>query len=131
MPTSELQLGGQPYTIPVSVTQVSDLTAVSLTITYDPKIIKATSVSPGTFMQQGGVQPTFQPKIDEVNGRIDIVINRSGNSPGASGTGLLAGLVFQAVGAGQAKISLAGTAFNPKGEPIPIQLPAGVTVTVK
>jgi len=130
-PTSELQLGGQPYTVPVSVTGVSDLAAVTLTIMYDPKIIKATSVSPGTFMQQGAVTPTFQPKIDEVNGRIDIAISRSGSAPGAAGTGLLAGLVFQGIAPGQSKITVTGTAYNPKGEAIAIQLPAGTTVTVK
>ena len=76
---------------------MSDLGAVTLTITYDPKVVKATSVSPGTFMQQGGVTPVFVPKIDEATGRIDIAVSRGGTAPGATGTGLLAGLVFQAV----------------------------------
>jgi hypothetical protein len=130
-PTGDMQLGGQPYTVPVSVTNVSDLGAVTLTITYDPKVIKATSVSPGTFMQQSGVTPTFVPKIDEANGRIDIAISRGAGAPGAAGTGLLAGLVFQAVGAGQSRITVAGVALSPEGKPINIQLPPGVTVTVK
>jgi hypothetical protein len=93
--------------------------------------VKATSVSPGTFMQQGNVTPTFAPKIDEVNGRIDIAISRGANAPGAAGTGLLAGLVFQGVAAGNAKITVAGTAFTPDGKPIAIQLPAPTTVVVK
>jgi len=130
-PTTELQMGGQPYTIPVSVTGVSDLYGMTLTITYDPKVLKATSVSPGTFMQQGMVTPTFAPKIDEANGRIDIAISRAGDGAGAAGTGLLAGLVFQAVGAGQSKITVIGNAFGPGGKPITIQFPAAATVVVK
>jgi hypothetical protein len=131
VPAAELQVGGPPYTVPVSVTGVSDLGAATLTITYDPKVLKATSVSPGTFMQQGNVQPTFVPKIDEANGRIDIAISRSGNAPGAAGTGLLAGLVFQAVGPGSSKIAVTATAFSPSGQPITLQLPPAGSVTVK
>lgn len=130
-PTSELQLGGQPYTLPVSVTGVSEMGALTLTITYDPKILKATSVSPGTFMQQSNVTPTFAPKIDEANGRIDIAISRGAGNPGAAGTGLLAGLVFQGVGAGSSKITITGMAFTPDGKPITIQLPAAATIVVK
>jgi general secretion pathway protein D len=131
VPTSELQMGGQPYTVPVSVTGVSELGALTITITYDPKILKATSVSPGTFMQQGNVTPTFAPKIDEATGRIDIAISRGANAPGAAGTGLLAGLVFQGVAAGTSKVTVTGTAFTPDGKPISIQLPAPTSVIVK
>jgi general secretion pathway protein D len=131
VPAADMQVGGPPYTVPVSVTGVSDLGAATLTITYDPKVLKATSVSPGTFMQQGGVSPTFAPKIDEASGRIDIAVSRGANAPGAAGTGLLAGLVFQAVGPGSSKITVSATALTPGGQPITLQLPAAGSVTVK
>lgn len=129
VPGTELQLGGPPYTVPVGITGVSQLGSVTLTITYDPKILRATSVSPGTFMQQGGASPAFAPKIDEAAGRIDIAIARVATAPGAAGTGLLAGLVFQAIGAGTSRITVTGVAMTPSGQAIPLQLtPASVTV---
>jgi len=131
VPTTELQMGGAPYTVPLSVTQVSGLSAVTVTITYDPKVVKATSVSPGTFMQQGGVTPVFAPKIDEAAGRIDIAVTRGGTAPGAAGTGLLAGLVFQAVGPGTSKISVTGIALGADGKPIQVQFPTPGVLTVK
>ncbi len=131
VPTADLQMGGAPYTVPVSIAGVSQLGAATLTITYDPKVLKATSVSPGTFMQQGNVTPTFVPKIDDAAGRIDIAISRSGTAPGAAGSGPLAGLSFQAVGPGTSKITITATAFTPEGKPIVVQLPAAASVTVK
>jgi general secretion pathway protein D len=131
VPTADLQLGGPPYTVPVTITGVSQLGAITLTITYDPKVLKATSASLGPFMQQGGIKPMFVPKIDEATGRIDIAISRGGTAPGAAGTNLLAGVVFQAVGAGTGKISITGTALTPDGKAIPLQLPPAASVIVK
>jgi general secretion pathway protein D len=131
VPTADLQLGGPPYTVPVTVTGVSQLGAITLTISYDPKVLKATSASPGTFMQQGGITPAFVPKIDEATGRIDIAVSRGGTAPGAAGTGLLAGIVFQTVGAGTTRISITGTALTPDGKAIPLQLPPAASVIVK
>lgn len=131
VPAAEMQAGGQPYTVPVSVTGVSQLGALTLTITYDPKVLKATNVSMGPFMSQGGITPTFVPKIDTATGRIDIAISRGGTNPGASGTNMLVGIMFQAVGAGTSSISVTGTALTPAGQVIPIQMPPAGKVTVK
>ena len=129
-PEGGMQMGGPPYTMPVRIAGVSQVGQVTLTITYDPKILRATAVSPGAFMQQGGVQPTFIPKIDEAAGRIDIAIARPATAPGASGADWLAGIVFQAVGSGQARIAITAVAMTASGQPIPIQT-APVTVVVK
>jgi hypothetical protein len=131
VPAAEMQAGGQPYTVPVSVTGVSQLGALTLTITYDPKVLKATNVSMGPFMSQGGITPTFVPKIDTATGRIDIAISRGGTNPGASGTNMLAGIMFQAVGPGSSSITVTGTALTPSGQVIPIQMPPAGKVTVK
>ena len=80
-------------------------------------------------MQQGGIQPTFVPKIDEATGRIDIAIARPATAPGASGTDWLAGIVFQAVGAGQSRISVTAVLMTASGQPIAVQtVPATVVV---
>lgn len=80
-------------------------------------------------MAQGGVTPAFTPKIDEPAGRIDLVITRVGDPTGASGDGLLAGIVFEAIAPGSTQIVLAGVANDPSGQALPTRLvPASVTV---
>jgi general secretion pathway protein D len=128
-PGTELQTTGGPYTTAVEITGVSQLSTVSVTVTYNPAVLKALSVSQGTFMQQGGVKTTFVPKIDEKAGRVDIVITRTGDDSGASGTGLLAAIVFQAVAPGASPMGVSAVAMTPKGAPISVQLvPSSVTV---
>jgi general secretion pathway protein D len=128
-PGTELQTTGGPYTVPVMITGVSQLGTVTLTVTYNPAVLRAVSVSQGTFMQQGGVATTFVPRIDAQAGRIDIAITRTNDASGASGTGLLAGVVFQAIGAGTSPLGLSGVATTAGGQPISVQLvPASVTV---
>lgn len=129
LPETSLQVGGPPYTLPLRIEGVSQLGSATISITYDPKVLRATSVSPGPFIQQGGVQPTFLPKIDEVAGRIDIAIARPVSSPGAAGDGWLAGLVFQAVGPGTTRLNVTAVAKTPTGQDIPLQVtPATVVV---
>ena len=80
-------------------------------------------------MQQGGVTTTYAPKIDEKAGRIDIPISRPSGSPGASGTGMLAGITFQAIGAGSSTIAVSGVVMTADGKAVPVQMvPANVTV---
>jgi hypothetical protein len=92
-------------------------------------MLKAVSTAEGNFMKQGSVQTVYQPKIDPLLGRVDITITRPGDA-GASGTGLLASINFEAVGAGVSQIRLAAVAISADGKPIPITV-APVTVTVK
>jgi general secretion pathway protein D len=128
-PGSEFQVGGPPYTIPVRVSNVSQLGSVTLSITYDPKLLRIVAVNQGTFLQQGGVAPTFVPKIDAAAGRIDIAMARAGDRPGASGTGLLAALTVEAIGAGQTRLSLTAVAASDKGAAITVQaVSAAVTI---
>ena len=131
LPTTDLQAGGPPYTMAVSASNVSQMGAVTLTINYDPKVLKATSVASGTFMSQGGVTPTFVPRIDETAGRIDIAVTRGGNAAGVAGAGTIAGIMFQAIAPGSAKVTLTGTAMNPAGQPLTVKMPAAATVVVK
>jgi hypothetical protein len=80
-------------------------------------------------MKQGSIQTVYLPKIDPLLGRVDITITRPGDA-GASGTGLLASVNFEAVGSGISQIKLAAVAMSADGKPIPMTV-APVTVTVK
>ena len=63
-------------------------------------------------------------------GRVDIAIARSGDQTGASGSGLLAALLFDAVAQGSSQIAVTSVANTPEGAPVPVTS-APVTVTVR
>ncbi len=130
-PAPEFQMGGAPYSVPVHIVNVSQLGTMTITVTYDPAVLRAETVVQGTFMQQGGVTPTFSPKIDAAAGRIDIVLTRGADQPGANGFGPHAGINFKAVGAGTAKITVVGVATTPTGQAIPLQAGPPASVVVK
>jgi len=87
-------------------------------------------VQDGLFMRQGGVATTFTPRIDAAAGRVDIAITRTADQAGASGAGLLAVLVLDAVGQGGSIIQASGVASTPEGGPVNLQFNP-VTVTVR
>jgi general secretion pathway protein D len=129
-PGTEFRVGGGPYTVPISINGVSRLSTVTLTLTFNSSAVRARTVQQGSFMQQGGASPAFTPRIDPGAGRVDIVITRNSDATGASGSGLLAAVLFDAIAAGNVTFSLSGTATTPEGNMIPLSF-APVTVTVR
>jgi general secretion pathway protein D len=129
-PGTEFRVAGGPYTVPVSINNASRVSVMTLTVTFNPNVLRVRQANDGTFMRQGGVVTTFTPRIDAAAGRVDIAITRTGDQAGASGAGLLAALIFYAVGQGGSVISVSGVANTPEGAPVPLQF-SPVTVTVR
>jgi general secretion pathway protein D len=128
-PGPEFRIGGGPYTVPISVSGVNRMSVVSLSLTFNPAIVRARSVQEGTFLRQGGTNATFTQHIDPASGRVDISISRNGDATGASGTGLLGAVLFDAIAAGSTTFSISGVATGPDGTTIPLTFtPANVTV---
>jgi len=128
-PGPQFAVGGGPYTVPITIAGAQRLSTVSLSITFNPSVLRVRAVQPGSFLAQGGVTPTFTQQIDPAAGRVDIATLRPGDQVGASGTGLIATLVFEAVAPGQSNITPAGVASTPEQASIGLQLvPAIVTV---
>ena len=130
-PGPEFRVGAGPYTVPVSVTGASQLSSVTLTMTFNPAVLRVRAVQEGSFMRAGGVTATFTQRVDAVTGRIDIAIVRTDDQTGVAGTGLLAAVVFDAVGGGTANLAVTGAATAPRGTPAPLQFGAVPVVTVK
>jgi hypothetical protein len=128
-PGPEFRVGGGPYTVPIAITNASRLSLMSLTLTYNPALVRVRSVQEGPFFRQGGVQAAFNQQNDATAGRVDISVTRAGDPTGASGAGLIAALVFDAVAPGTATFVLTGVAATPDGRTIGVTfLPATVTV---
>jgi hypothetical protein len=128
-PTSDFRVGGGPYTVPISIAGASRVSVSSLTLTFNPATVRVRSVQEGTFMRQGGVTPTFSQRVDAATGRVDISIARSGDATGASGGGLLAAVIFDAIAPGPAPFAVSGVATAPDGSPVPLSFtPAGANV---
>jgi general secretion pathway protein D len=129
-PGTEFRVAGGPYTVPVSINNASRLSVLTLTVTFNPNVLRVRTVQDGTFMRQGSVPTTFTPRIDAAAGRVDIAVTRTGDQAGASGAGLLAALLFDAVGPGGSLVQVSGVASTPEGTPVPLQF-SPVTVTVR
>jgi hypothetical protein len=120
-PSAEFRIGGGPYTVPISVSGASQLSSITLTVTFNPGTVRIRSVQEGSFMRTGGVAAVFTQQVDAASGRIDIAIVRPGDTTGVAGTGLLAALLFDATGEGPANLAVSASATGPGGAPVPLQ----------
>ncbi|MGE3190555.1 MAG: cohesin domain-containing protein, partial [Vicinamibacterales bacterium] len=128
-PPAEMRMGTGPYTVPVSVTGASRLSTITLSITYDPAVLRVRSVQEGTLMRQGGVAAAFTQQVDPATGRVDISITRTGDETGVAGSGLLAALLLEPVGPGSSPLNVSGVATQPGGGATGLQfVPSAVVV---
>jgi len=64
-----------------------------------------------------------------VAGRIDISMTRTADATGASGSGLLAAVLFEPASAGTCALTVSGAATDPDGTPLALAfVPATVVV---
>jgi general secretion pathway protein D len=126
-PGTTFRVGGGPYTVPISVVNASRLSTVSITVLFDPAILSVRSIQEGSFMRSGGVNATFASQ--QAPGRVDITIARAADATGASGTGLLGAILFDAIAPGTAQLTISGAATGPGNASMGLQFsPATVTV---
>ena len=59
-----MRVGAGPYTVPISISGASRLSTLSLSITYNPAVVRVRSVQEGTFMRQGGIAAAFTSQAD-------------------------------------------------------------------
>lgn len=107
-PPPEMRVGAGPYTVPVSISGASRVSTLSLSIIYNPAVLRVRSVQEGTFMRQGGIAAAFTSQVDSAAGRVDIAITRPGDLTGAVGSGLLAAILFEPVAAGISTLTITG-----------------------
>jgi general secretion pathway protein D len=127
---TEFRVAGGPYLTAVSINNASRVSTLSLTLTFNPAVVRVRNVQEGLFMRQGSATASFTPKIDNATGRVDITVVRTGDQIGASGAGLIGSVFLDAVAPGTSLIQVSGVATGPDGSPIEMQF-SPVTVTVR
>ena len=127
-PATPLRVGQGPYNIPISVTGAQRLSTVTLAMVYDPAKLRVRVVQEGSFLRAGGANVTFSQQVGR--GRIDITITRGGDLTGASGTGLLAAVLFDAIAPGEVQLIVSGSATGPGGTAMGLQF-RPVTITIQ
>ena len=129
-PGAPLMVAAQPATVPISVFGASRLGTVTLSLRFDPKILRVRLVQEGTFMSSGGGTVTFAQQVDATGGRVDITLTRTGDPAGVSGDGVLASVVFDAIGSGVSPLAMGGVVTGAGGLPVPVNF-GNAAITVR
>jgi general secretion pathway protein D len=129
-PAGDVRVAGGPYSVPVFINGAARLSTVTVTVTYNPGVLRVRTLQQGTFMGQGNANVSFTPNNDATIGRIDLTFARTGDALGASGSGLLANVMFDAVGPGTSQLTISGVATNPTGSPVQLQF-SPTTIVVR
>jgi hypothetical protein len=109
-PPSQVVTMGDYFTVDVMARNVTNVAAYEFTLQFDPNVLVLSGVSNGSFLGSTG-RPVFcpAPTIDDERIRFGCV--SSGSAPGASGTGLLAEITFQASGLGTSRLDFSASAL--------------------
>jgi hypothetical protein len=127
-PGSTFRVGGGPYTVPLLINDASRISTVTLTLIFDPAKLRVNRVQEGSFLRAGGVPVVFTQSAS--GNRIDISLSRGADATGASGTGVLAAILFDAIASGPVTMTLSGSATGPGGAAMGLRF-TPVTVTVQ
>ena len=110
-------VAGTRITLEVRAEMVNDLYGVAFDLSYPTSLFRLSSQSEGTFLGQGGAATTFQA-VEPTPGTLVIGVSRLGALGGASGSGPLVTLVFDAIAAGSGNFSFThNQAFAADGTP--------------
>ena len=111
-PGPTFRVGGGPYTVPISIINASRLSTVTLTLIYDPTKLRVRAGAGGQLhalrrrerrVHAAGAAATASTSR----------CARGADATGASGTGLLAAVLFDAIAPGTATLTLSGAATGP------------------
>ena len=127
-PPPTIRVGSGPYTLPISISEASRISTVTLTIIYDPTRLRVRTIQEGSFMRTGGATVAFSQQV--TGNRIDITLARGADATGASGTGLLAAILFDALAPGSTTLTLSGAATGPGGAAMGLRF-SPVTIAIQ
>jgi len=87
---------GEKVSLTLNVQSQQSLKSLGLLVSFDPGVMRAVDVVEGSFLKQDSAQSAINKTIDQAGGQI--LLELSGSGPdGASGTGSLVTLMFEAI----------------------------------
>ncbi len=121
---------GREFRMSLNVRSDQEINALSLTVTFDPRIVGLKDATEGGLSRQAGGAPSFLKQIDP-GGICTIGFTAAQPGKGVRGGGTLATLLFEAKAPGLAVIGIAGvTGMSGAGAPIAFQTGEG-RITVR
>jgi general secretion pathway protein D len=104
-------------TVSLIIENATEVSSAPLQVTFDPKVVKLNGAGRGDFFSSDGQVPLFTKNIQNDTGAAAMNLNRLPNTPGVSGSGVLATLIFQAVAKGSATVTVPNlTVRNAQGQ---------------
>jgi general secretion pathway protein D len=104
-------------TIALIIENATEVSSAPLQVTFDPKVVKMNDAGRGDFFSSDGQIPLFTKNIQNDTGAAAMNLNRLPNTPGVSGSGVLATLIFQAVAKGSTTVTVPNlTVRNAQGQ---------------
>jgi hypothetical protein len=121
---------GETFSINISITQVTNLTAWEIKLYYLNTILNGTKATEGPFLKTAG--STFfwvlslTDNYNATHGLIHLTCTLTGTGPGATGDGTLATITFKAKNGGNTPLTLTSTKLLDAQDP-PQQIPHTTT----
>ena len=104
---------GDTFTVPISITGTTDLTAWQFDLAFNPAIVQANSVNEGTFLSSFGQTMYVPGFIDNTAGLISGVADAYIDlAPNPSGDGVLANIEFVALAPGISPLTFSNVFLN-------------------
>jgi hypothetical protein len=100
-PEVGLSAAGGTGTLALVLVGARDLRSVDASLTYDPKIVQVVDVAAGSLLTLDGSSVSSQKSVEV--GRVRVRFTRQ---TGASGSGVVAAVVFKGVAAGTAAVGV-------------------------
>lgn len=104
-PTPDPGVVGSPVTVSVALTGIADLYAYQFSLSFDPTVLQATSVTEGALLPAAGTTFFVGGAIDNTLGTVSFTAGSLiGAVPGVNGSGVLADIGFNVTTAGMSPL---------------------------
>jgi hypothetical protein len=126
---------GETVEVEIRVQDVADLYAARVQVTFDPSVVRVrdadprpsapgVQILPGDFLDALN-QQVLVNSADNTAGTIDFAVTQTYPAEARDGSGVLATVVFEAVGQGSSVVHLASVRLLDDSQPDPVEIAAG------
>ncbi len=117
---------GDSFAAEVNIENVTRLAGFQMEIAFDPVILEAVKVEKGSFVLSKDMISAREPEIDNSTGLITKIVYVKPGPDGASGSGALVTITFNAIGAGQSLIEFQNVVLLDPSLPEPQEIPVTI-----